>query len=76
MVARALMGQPRLIVVDESLESIEPQARERCVAALTRKDAPWTLIALVGDASAELAKGCVRVVTLAQLARKNSEEAA
>jgi ABC-type bacteriocin/lantibiotic exporter with double-glycine peptidase domain len=78
MVARALMGQPRLIVVDESLESIEPQARERCVAALTRKDAPWTLIALVGDAGAELAKGCVRVVTLAELARqgRKSEEAA
>lgn len=78
MVARALVGHPRLIVVDESLESIEPKARELCVAALTRKDAPWTLVALVGDASMELAKGCVRVVTLAELSKRSrsAEEAA
>jgi ABC-type bacteriocin/lantibiotic exporter with double-glycine peptidase domain len=78
MVARALMGQPRLIIVDESLESIEPKVREHCVAALTKEDAPWTLVALVGDGSMELAKSCLRVVTLQDLVKPGhrAEEAA
>lgn len=76
LVARALIGPPRLIVVDESLEGIEPAARERCVAALTRADAPWTLVALVSDASVALASACKRAVTLEQLSRPRGEEAA
>ncbi|HEY0883168.1 MAG TPA: hypothetical protein VGD87_16650, partial [Archangium sp.] len=76
--ARALIGQPRVIIVDESLESIEPKVREHCVAALTKEDAPWTLVALVGDGSMELAKSCLRVVTLQDLVKPGhrAEEAA
>jgi ABC-type multidrug transport system fused ATPase/permease subunit len=69
LVARAFTGSPRLIVVDESLESIEPAARARCVAALTRPGAPWTLVALVADESVALARACARAVTLADLSR-------
>lgn len=76
IIARALAGAPRVIVVDESLESIEPRARARCVAALTRPGAPWTLVALVADASVALARGCARVVSLADLSRTVPEAAA
>lgn len=69
LVARALVGSPRLIVVDESLESIEPEARAQCVAALTRSSAPWTLVALVADATVALARGCERTVDISELSK-------
>jgi putative ABC transport system ATP-binding protein len=68
VVARAIAGNPRLVVVDESLETIEPVTRARVVAALTRPSAPWTLVALVPDAHVALARGCERVMTLDALA--------
>lgn len=64
LVARALAGSPRLIVMQESLESLEPAARALCVSALTRPGAPWTLVALVTDPGAALARACERAVTL------------
>jgi ABC-type bacteriocin/lantibiotic exporter with double-glycine peptidase domain len=72
VVARAIAGNPRLIVVDESLEAIEPVTRARVVNALTRPDAPWTLVALVPDAHVALARACERVITLESLARASS----
>lgn len=75
LVARAIAASPRLIVVDGSLESIEPLARARCVAALTRPDAPWTLVALVPDENVDLARACARAVHLNQLSRAPSEVA-
>lgn len=64
LVARALAGTPRLIVMQASLESLEPAARALCVSALTRADAPWTLVALVTDPGAALARACERTVRL------------
>lgn len=72
LLARAIAGLPRLLVVDESLEVIEPVARERCVAALTRPRAPWTLVALVTEDSTSLAKRCELVVPLAALEERRS----
>lgn len=68
LVARAIAGTPRLIVVDESLEAIEPIARRRCVSALTRPGAPWTLVALVNDPAAMLARACGRRLSVEELA--------
>lgn len=64
LVARALAGSPRLIVVEESLESLEPAHRAQCVEALTREGAPWTLVAFVGDPQAALARACSRIINL------------
>lgn len=69
LVARAIAGSPRLIVVDESLESVEPLARARCVSALTRASSPWTLIALVDDQSVALARACSQRLKLEELDR-------
>lgn len=76
LVARALAGTPRLIIVDESLEGVEPLARARCVSALTRANAPWTLIALVDDASVSLARACQQRLKLEELATPSSEASA
>lgn len=70
LVARALAGAPRLIVMQESLESLDPAARALCVSALTRPGAPWTLVALVTDSSAALARACERTVSLPALSER------
>lgn len=67
VVARALASSPRLIVVDDSLDGLDPVSRARTVAALTRRDAPWTLIALVSDPGSALARGCTEVRDLRDL---------
>jgi putative ABC transport system ATP-binding protein len=67
LVARALAGSPRLIVVEASLDGLAPDLRARSVAALTRASAPWTLVAFVEDTDAELARACSRKVALAEL---------
>lgn len=64
LVARAIAGNPRLVVVDESLESIEASARAGAVTALTRKGAPWTLVAIVDDPSVALARACTEQLTM------------
>jgi putative ABC transport system ATP-binding protein len=67
VVARALASNPRLIIVDDTLDSLDPVARSRAVAALTRRDAPWTLVALVSDPASALARACGDVRDLATL---------
>lgn len=76
LVARAIAGTPRLIIVDESLEGVEPLARARCVSALTKANAPWTLIALVDDASVSIARACGQRLKLEELAATSSEASA
>ncbi|MDP2274365.1 MAG: ATP-binding cassette domain-containing protein [Archangium sp.] len=75
LVARALASAPRLIVVDAPLDSLPPEARSRCVAALTRAAAPWTLVALVSDPQSELARSCARVVSLSELSGASPRKA-
>ncbi|MDP1823017.1 MAG: ABC transporter ATP-binding protein [Archangium sp.] len=64
LVARALAGVPRLIVVNASLDGIGPRERQAVIAALTREGAPWTLISLVADAACPLARSSARVIDL------------
>jgi len=44
MVARTLVAEPRLVVIDGLLDSIPDDERETLLAPLVRKDAPWTLV--------------------------------
>jgi ABC-type bacteriocin/lantibiotic exporter with double-glycine peptidase domain len=62
LVARALAGQPRLVVADLPLDAWPPEKRRPVLDELTRADAPWTLIAVVADGAAPLARACQRVV--------------
>ncbi|BCS34458.1 ABC transporter ATP-binding protein [Luteitalea sp. TBR-22] len=63
MVARAIAGRPRLLVVDGVLDQIDySEDRERLMQLLFGADAPWTLVCITDDP--DLLARCSRVVTL------------
>jgi ABC-type transport system involved in cytochrome bd biosynthesis fused ATPase/permease subunit len=62
LVARAIVGRPRLLLVDEVLAMVEPGARRELIAALTDPNASWTL--LVVTHAREMLEACDRVLVL------------
>lgn len=44
VLARALLGQPRLLLVDGALDAVDPEARARITERLCAPDTPWTLL--------------------------------
>lgn len=75
VIARALAASPRLIIVDDTLDGLDPVSRARVVAALTKKDASWTLIALVSDPGSSLARACAEVKDLNALSTERASQA-
>lgn len=49
LLARAIVGMPRLLLLDETLATVEPAARHELIAALTARDVPWTLLIVSHD---------------------------
>lgn len=62
MIARAIVGKPRVIVVDEILAGLDPGAAEAAERALTAEDAPWAVVAT--SPSGALLRRCDTVLTL------------
>ncbi len=62
MLARAIVGQPRLLVLDETLDHMDADIRETVLPALFGREARWTL--LVVTHSDDVAKLCDRVLRL------------
>ena len=60
MLARALAGRPRLLVLDETLDSIGSQVRETVLNAVLRPDRPWTILVVTHED--EIARLCDRTV--------------
>jgi ABC-type bacteriocin/lantibiotic exporter with double-glycine peptidase domain len=60
MLARAVLGNPRLLILDETLDSMPPVTREQVFAAL--RERRWTLIAVTHKP--EVARLFDRTVTL------------
>ena len=46
MLARAIVARPRLLLLDEALVRLEPEARKQALEALFAPDAPWTIVAV------------------------------
>ncbi len=44
LVARAILGNPRLILIDETLDGLDPGNLNRILDILFAKDSPWTLV--------------------------------
>lgn len=49
MLARAVAGRPRLIIVDHTLDGLAGAARDGLIAGLTAEDATWTVVVLTQD---------------------------
>ncbi|MGL6076530.1 MAG: peptidase domain-containing ABC transporter [Fimbriiglobus sp.] len=59
MIARAIVGQPRLLILDEALDNMDSDIRETVLPAILGREARWTLIVVTH--SEEVAKLCDRV---------------
>jgi putative ABC transport system ATP-binding protein len=60
MLARAIAGEPRLLVLDEVLDNMDESVRSKVYPAVFGPEAKWTL--LVVTHSAEIVKQCTRNV--------------
>jgi ABC-type bacteriocin/lantibiotic exporter with double-glycine peptidase domain len=49
MLARALAGKPRLLLVDGVLDRLDPNVRANLIPVLFDKHAPWTLVVVTTD---------------------------
>lgn len=63
LVAQGIVGHPRLVLVDDYYQNVEPDCRQELVHCLTDRAKPWTL-AIVSHDPAFLA-ACDRVLVLA-----------
>ena len=76
MIARAIAGRPRLIILDGALDQIDQHdEQERTAAVLFAADAPWTLLCITERR--DLLARCTRVVILrdGEVREAASEEA-
>jgi ABC-type bacteriocin/lantibiotic exporter with double-glycine peptidase domain len=62
MIARAIVGRPRLLIIDGTLDGLEDESLATVLAKLTRQRAPWTLLIATGRKS--VIEACQQVVTL------------
>lgn len=62
MVARAIVGSPKLVVIEDAFSVLEPQDRYAIIQTLTAPNRPWTLIMVSNDPI--MASHCDRVVVL------------
>jgi len=62
MIARAIVGQPRLVIIDEALDHMDADLREKVIPAVFSPDGHWTLIVVTH--SDEVARLCDRVIRL------------
>lgn len=63
VIARALLGRPRLLVLDETLDALAGATLDRALEVLLAPEAPHTLVILTRRP--EVARRCPRVLSLA-----------
>jgi ABC-type bacteriocin/lantibiotic exporter with double-glycine peptidase domain len=51
MVARAIVGRPRLLLIDGTLDGLSDGSLDRVLTELTRRPQPWTLLVTTGRQS-------------------------
>lgn len=44
LVGRALLGNPRLVLIDEALDGLDPESQSSILDILFAKETPWTLV--------------------------------
>ncbi len=72
MLARAIAGQPRLLILDEVLDDMDREVRSEVMPAIFGKEALWTLV--VVSHSQEVAQLCDRQVVMRKASRARVKE--
>jgi len=62
LMARAILSQPRLLMVEGYFPGLEAMERQRVYDLLTRPKQPWTLVTVTDDA--ELARRCDKIIIM------------
>jgi len=62
MLARAILGRPRLLILDETLDNMDPSLRAKVLPTILGPEASWTLIVVTH--SDEVAQLCTRIIRL------------
>ncbi|MBL8828401.1 MAG: ATP-binding cassette domain-containing protein [Planctomycetaceae bacterium] len=62
MLARAIVGQPRLLVLDETLDTLDPAVRDHVLPCVLDEARPWTVIIVTSRLT--LAAQCPRQIEL------------
>jgi ABC-type bacteriocin/lantibiotic exporter with double-glycine peptidase domain len=62
ILARSIVNHPRLLVMEEFLDNMEPADKRHIVEFLTQENHNWTLVIISNDE--EVAKACDRVLVL------------
>ncbi|MEP7383599.1 MAG: ATP-binding cassette domain-containing protein [Gemmatimonadota bacterium] len=60
--ARCLAGRPRLLLLDDVFDVLDPSSKRDLLANLLSRDTPWTLIAVTHDP--QVLAACDRVIVL------------
>ena len=63
ILARAIIGRPRLLLLDEVLENMEPKLLEELADAVFDRTNPWTLV--VATSEPDVLRRCSRTIDLA-----------
>jgi ABC-type bacteriocin/lantibiotic exporter with double-glycine peptidase domain len=71
MLARAIAGRPRLLILDEALDPFSRQMRQRILSALFDRQAGWTLLVVTHDQ--EIITACDRVLEVPAQTRPDVE---
>ncbi len=74
MLARAIVGQPRLLVLDDVLDSIDQKSRQEVLPAIMGREARWTLVVMTH--SPDVAELCDRQIQLEQFPGRSPVAAA
>ncbi|MFM7318801.1 MAG: peptidase domain-containing ABC transporter [bacterium] len=62
LIARAIVGRPRLLLIDGHLDSLDRENTDRILDVLTAPEAPWTLILVTQSAEIQARMG--RIISL------------
>jgi ABC-type bacteriocin/lantibiotic exporter with double-glycine peptidase domain len=72
MIARAIVGRPRLLMIDETLDALSGPILQKILDRLMGDDVPWTL--LVNSSRSQVLQACDRVIELPGRTRVKPEQ--
>ena len=73
MLARAIVGAPKLLLIDETLDVLDAASIQKAMDILLKREAPWTLV--IASHNREILKGCEQIYDLhiGQLTKQSLE---